>query len=144
MLFLSCSLSAFSLTLLIDTRDRVPREEMELQEKTRIVSLESGIMDVLFEEGHIFFNMYTLRDGNNTEGSDGELLEYAEDLGAGFLLILKPEEGGSSWRLTGIDGSGNRGEGFADIDETNPEDSERERWIDLGISLAKEVIVLMN
>jgi len=144
MLFLSSSLSAFSLTLLIDTRDRVPREEMEIQDKTRVVSLESGIMDVLFEKGHIFFNMYSLQTEHDTERSDAELLEYAEDLGAGFLLILKPEEQGSFWQLSRVDGSGSGGEGFVDIDDTDSTEGLRERWIDLGTTLANDVIALMN
>jgi len=142
--FLGTAVSVSSLTLLIDTRDRVPREEMEIQEKTQVVSLESGIMDVLFEEGHIFFNMYTLQSGADSERSESELLAYAGDLGAAYLLILEPGEGGASWRLSDVKGAGGGGEGFADIDETDQNDSDRERWIELGSLLAEDVITLMD
>jgi len=144
MFFLSIPLSAFSLTLLIDTRVEVPREDMEIREKTRVVSLESGIMDVLFEEGHIFFNMYSLQAENNEVQSDAEILKYAKDLGAGFFLILKPDDHGSFWRLSRVDGSGSGVEGFADIDDIDQDGSVRERWIKLGTALAKDVIALMN
>jgi len=147
LLFLGASLSASSTTLLIDTRDSLPRSEMEIDEKTRVVSLESGLMDVLFEEGHIFFNMFTpVRDYSPGEMSreDEKALADAGEFGAAFLLVLRPDEKGAYWKLCRVGAPGNPVEGFADYSETDPDKSIRERWISLGNILAYSVIPLIR
>jgi len=142
--FLSSSLSASSLTLLIDTRDSLPRDDMEINEKTRVVSLESGLMDELFDGGHIFFNMYSLKNDTSAETADKEALDYAEDIGAGFLLVLSPEEDGSSWRFFRVGSLNSVEEGFVDINETDADKNTRERWLSLGNILAEAVVPLIN
>ncbi len=143
MVFLGSSLSASSLTLLVDTRDELPAEEMENSRSVKVVSIETGIMDTLFDEGHIFFNMYSSRIEGAEEAADANALKYAEELGAGFLLVLLPEEEGASWRFYRVGSASIEGRGYSDFHDTDPEKEIRERWISLGVSLAFEVVHLI-
>lgn len=141
---LSSSLSASSLTLLVDTRDDIPRGEMEMDQLIQVVSLETGIMDTLFDEGHIFFNIYTVignGDSQNIdERADETALEYAREQGANYLLVLTPESDGASWTLYEAGDTAVVVSGYMDISETDPDKKEAERWISLGEMLAKEVV----
>ncbi len=137
MLFFSTSLSASSLTLLIETKDSMPRDEMDIEEKTRVVSLESGVMDVLFEKGHIFFNMFSLK-------SEESSINYAEELGAGYLLVLNPVKNGASWQLIPVDRSSGGGEGFVNLSDTDPDKTSAERWAIMGTMLAEALVPLIN
>ena len=143
LLLLSSSLPASSLTFLIDTRDSVSRDEMDIEEKKKVVSLESGVMDGLFEGGHIFFNMYSPKEENAEEQTD-KILKYAGEIGAGYLIVLFPEESGSAWSCYRVDGSLGVADGFLDIEDTNPQKSIMERWTSLGSSLVETVIPLIN
>jgi hypothetical protein len=120
---------------------------MEIDEKTRVVSLESGLMDVLFEEGHIFFNMFT-PVGSYYPGEmspeDEKALTDAEEFGAAFLLVIRPDEKGAFWKLCRVGEPGNATEGFADYSETDADKSIRDRWISLGSILADSVIPLIR
>lgn len=140
MLFFSSSLSASSLTLLVETKDSKPREEMDIQEKIRVVSLESGVMDVLFEKGHIFFNMFSLKGDESSSDSDMEVLNYAEKLGAGFLLVLNPDENGAAWHLLSVNRSSDGMRGFVNLSETDADKKPAERWVILGTMLGEEVV----
>ena len=144
MLFLSSSLSASSLTLLIETKDSMPREEMDIQEKTRVVSLESGVMDVLFEKGHIFFNMFSLKGDDSSSESEMEVLNYAKELGAGFLLVLNPDENGAAWHLLRVDLNSGGGEGFVYLSDTDDDKKPGERWVIMGTMLAEVVVPLIH
>ncbi len=144
MLFLSSSLSASSLTLLIETKDSMPREEMDIQEKTRVVSLESGVMDVLFEKGHIFFNMFSLKGDKSSFDSELEVLNYAEELGAGFLLVLDPDENGAAWHLLSVNRISDGGEGFVNLSETDTDKKPAERWAIMGTMLGEEVVPFIH
>lgn len=141
MIFLSSSLSASSMTLLIDTRDSTPRVEMDINEKTKVVSIETGLMDVLFDKGHIFFNMFTTLTDDSSGQADNDALSYAGEIGAAYLLVLFPEENGASWNLYKVDSSEDKIEGFEDYNQTDSEKKERERWLSLGSNLGESVIV---
>ena len=144
MFLLSSSLSASSLTLLIETKDSMPRDEMDIQEKTRVVSLESGVMDVLFEKGHIFFNMFSLKEEDSSSESEMEVLNYAKELGAGYLLVLNPEDNGASWQLMPVDRSSGGGEGFVNLTDTDADKKIGERWTIMGTMLAEALVHLIN
>lgn len=138
--FLSSSLSASSLTLLVDTRDDKPRGEMEMDQLIQVVSLETGVMDTLFDEGHIFFNLYTVIGHTDTQRADESAMEYAREQGAQYLLVLQPDQEGSSWKLFKVNETSVSGSGYMDISQTDPDKKVAERWISLGEMLAKEVI----
>ena len=144
MMFLSSSLSASSLTFLVDTRDEMPRGDMEIEQKIKVVSLETGIMDTFFEKGHIFFNTYSIRKSSMREKADEKVLKIAVDEGADFLLILLPDADGASWSLFRVAGSTHLGEGSVGIGETDSEKNTGERWTSLGIILAEAVMQLLN
>ena len=144
LVFLSSSLSASSLTFLIDTREEMPRADMEMEQRIKVVSVETGIMDTFFDKGHIFFNIYSLRNRSTWEEADIEALKYAADEGADFLLVLAPGDEGASWSLFRVSGLSHLGEGSVSIGETNPEMNTGERWTALGIILAEAVVSLIN
>lgn len=137
---LSSSLSASSLTLLVDSRDDKPRGEMDMDQLIQVVSLETGVMDTLFDEGHIFFNIYTVIGKTSTQEADETALEYAREQGAHYLLVLEPDSEGSSWTLYEVSETAVYGSGYMDISVTDPEKKVAERWISLGEMLAEEVI----
>ena len=116
---------------------------MDIEEKKNVVSLESGVMDGLFEGGHIFFNMYTLKGENTAEQTD-KALKYAGEIGAGYLLVLFPEEGGSSWDLYKVEGSLGLADGFLDIEDTDPQKNDMERWLSLGTILADTLLPFID
>ena len=140
MIFLSSSLSASSLTFLVDTRDEMPRGDMEMDQHTAVVSFENGVMDMLFDEGHIFFNIYTVLGGSDAGKADEKALEYAEDEGANFLLVLTPDDYGAAWTLFKVDNPEATANGYVDLSRTDQEQKSKERWTSLGILLGDEVM----
>jgi len=140
MIFLHSSLSASSLTFLVDTRDEMPRGDMEIDQHTAVVSFENGVMDTLFDEGHIFFNIYTVLGDSDAGKADEKALEYAGDEGANFLLVLTPDDQGAAWTLYKVENPELTANGYVDLSRTDPEKKTPERWTSLGILLADELM----
>jgi hypothetical protein len=109
---------------------------MESPERIRVVSAETGIMDTLFDQGHIFFNTYTSAGELPAGGSDERILDEAAGQGASYLLILKPESTGITWRLYHVPGRLYITEDYADLETIDPGLDPDERWMALGVTLA--------
>jgi hypothetical protein len=140
MIFLSSSLSASSLTFLVDTRDEMPRADMEMDQLRAVVSFENGVMDMLFDEGHIFFNINTVLGGSDAGKADEKALEYAGDEGANVLLVLTLDDQGAAWTLFQLGDPESTADGYVEVSHTAPEKKTPERWTSLGILLADEVM----
>jgi hypothetical protein len=140
MIFLSSSLSASSLTFLVDTRDEMPRADMEMDQLRAVVSFENGVMDMLFDEGHIFFNINTVLGGSDAGKADEKALEYAGDEGANVLLVLTLDDQGAAWTLFQLADPESNAAGYVDLPYTDPEKKTPKHWTSLGILLADEVM----
>jgi len=132
--------SLFPQTLLIETRDEVSRQAMEMRRRIQITSLETGIMDILFDEGYIVFDRISIKDKKSAAVMDREAIEFAVEQEADLLLVIVPNERGTSWRLVQIENARGMSYGFADISIIELGGSEMKRWITLGNSLAASVL----
>jgi len=134
------AVSLFSQTFLIETRDEIPRQEMELRQKIQITSLETGVMDILFDEGYIVFDRISIKNEKSAAMMDREAIEFAVEQEVDLLLVLVPNERGTSWSLVQIEHAKELSDGFADISIIELGGSEMKRWISLGNSLAASLL----
>jgi len=139
-LFLIAPFSAPSATVLIETRDSQTWETMDFAQRVRIVSVETGLMDSLFDHGHIFFNVYTHTKRSAKRALDQTALNFATEEGAQFLLILMPNKLGVNWRLYEVSEKNLLIRNFSALNKINPELKPRDRWLALGGLLAEDIV----
>ncbi|OQX29656.1 MAG: hypothetical protein B0D92_02465 [Spirochaeta sp. LUC14_002_19_P3] len=137
-LLLAMAGTAWPSTFFITTHIQVPLTELEQEEKIRVISLETGVMDYLFDNNHIFFNSYNIDSSEEDNLSFSQMMVYAKEFGADYLVELTPEETGASWSLHGVSNSITAEKFYEDIPET--EKNARERWIDFGHALGKNLL----
>jgi hypothetical protein len=137
-LVVSTGLPAF--TFLVDTRDSMPLEDMGIDRRIHVVSAESGIMDTLFDEGHIFFNIYSVPDDEGNFPSWESTVTHAKDVGANYLLKLTPDENGLSWEFYIVRDVRMLDEGYAEISTVSSDLKPVDRWTALGESVAEEMM----
>ena len=126
-------------TFLVDTWEMADRADLEEEARFCRLALESGMMDVLFEEGHIFFNIYSSPSATGTMPVSGSALALAGEEGADYLIELVPDDDGASWKVYGISGMLESG-GYVSIDGMDEELETVERWMALGNALASDVL----
>lgn len=97
-------------------------------------------MDILFDEGYIVFDRISIKDKKSAAVMDREAIEFAVEQEADLLLVIVPNERGTSWRLVQIENAREMSYGFADISIIELGGSEMKRWITLGNSLAASVL----
>jgi len=137
------SLSALSLsglTFLVDTHETMSLNDMETDRKIRVVSVESGVMDTLFDAGHIFFNMMTIPDEDGVTAGLEDSIELARNEGVDYLILLTPDDGGTSWALYHIARSSALDEGYVDFSGTDDTLDDRERWSQVGSIAASQMM----
>lgn len=144
MLHAAHAVSLFPQTLLIETRDEVPRQTMEIGQRIQITSLETGIMDTLFDEGYIVFDRMSTRDKGSTTIMNREAIKFAIERDADLLLVLVPNEEGASWSLVQVENGNRLGDGFADISIIERDENKMKRWISLGNSLAVSALSALD
>lgn len=140
LLHTACAAVLFSQTLLIETREEIPRQAMRPRQRIRITSLETGIMDVLFDEGYIVFDRISIKDGKSAAAMDRRGIEFALEQDADLLLVLVPSKRGALWSLVQVEHANKLGGGFADISIIEHDGSEMRRWISLGNFLAVKAL----
>lgn len=139
-IFLAVSSVLPALTFLVDTRDTMPLGDMEIDRKIRVVSAESGIMDTLFDNGHIFFNIYSVPDEEGHIPSWESTVAHAKDVGANYLLKLTPDENGLTWEFYNVRDMRTLDKGYAEISSVSSELKPVERWTALGGALADRMM----
>ena len=127
-------------TILIDTWETDLPENMDLETRKRVVSAETGIMDLLFEEGHIFFNTYSVPGEDGAVPDFGDSVDLAGRIGAEYLIRLDPTEDGVAWKLYEVRGSRILNEGYRSIEDMDPNLKTIERWTELGLVIARVLI----
>ncbi|RKX91153.1 MAG: hypothetical protein DRZ90_15440 [Spirochaetes bacterium] len=88
--------------------------------------------------------MFSLKGDDSSSESEMEVLNYAKELGAGFLLVLNPGENGAAWHLLRVDPRSGGGEGFVNLSDTDDTKKPGERWAIMGTMLAEEVVPLIH
>ncbi|KGM42461.1 hypothetical protein JY97_13665 [Alkalispirochaeta odontotermitis] len=137
--------SLFPQTLFMETRVEVPRQAMELSQKIQITALETGIMDVLFDEGYIVFNrMISTKNKKSAKMMNREAVRFAVEQDVDLLLVLIPDERGALWSLVQVGNAYKLDDGFADISAIEYKGNEMKRWISLGNSLAVSVLSVFD
>ena len=139
-LFSGAALAAEANTFLVDIWETAAREDLDEDVRTMHVSLESGVMDALFDQGHVFFNIYTNPESVGGAPVPGSALELADEEGADYLLEIIPDDGGVSWRLYRTSGSVEPDGGYVAIDGIDEELGLEERWMALGAALAGDLL----
>ena len=127
-------------TFLVDTWENADREDLEEEERFNHIALESGMMDVLFDKGHIFFNIYTSFSEMDETPPTGSALKLAGEEGADFLIELVPDENGAAWRLFSTSKMTESDHGYAAIDDIDEEMEEVQRWMSLGGILTGQIL----
>ena len=136
-------------TFMIDTRALMTPGTDELPVRKALVSLENGLMDTLFEEGHIFFNRSELAE-EGVELDDGQKflpLHLARRAGADWLLKVEIGTGSRiSYEFFRVAPARQQGTGRLD-DGTVPREpgqTEEEWFFRVGTRLYGEILPLME
>ena len=131
-----------SLTVLIETRIISSLEDLNPDEAIRVVSVETGLMDALFENGHIFFNLY------NTPNEDGDYLangpELAAENRADTMVELIPDPYGVYWKVVSIGNNFFNFENYERLSQIDQVLNERERWIALGTIVGRRIVEIIT
>lgn len=137
-------MAASAHTILIDTWETDLPENMDLESRTRVVSAETGIMDLLFDEGHIFFNTYSVPTEGGVMPDFSVSVDLAGRIGAEYLIRLDPTEQGVAWKLYEVRDVSLLNEGYQSIDEVDSTLKSIERWTELGLIIARVMIGEMS
>jgi hypothetical protein len=137
-------LAADALTFFVDTWEFKAPDDTDEEAIARHIFLESGVMDVFFDEGHIFFNIYSSSQTEEGLPESGSALDLASQEGADFLVELMTDENGASWTLFDTDDSAEAGRGRLDLEETDATLDPEQRWMALGNALASEILTAVD
>ena len=131
--------AAHGLTFLIDTWVDVLPGDMESERRINVVSAETGVMDALFDTGSIFFNVYTVPGEGVSARNLQASLGHADDVGAGYLLVLNPGQQNVGWELRTVADGALVADGSEGLEDIDPNLDSRYRWIVLGQRIAEAV-----
>lgn len=81
----------FGDTVMIETIGDVPQGKRAFNQKELLIGMETGVMDALFDGGHLFFNINSSSGGLTGENTHKSLIQ-ARNAGAQWLLRLIPGE----------------------------------------------------
>ncbi len=79
-------------TVMVETVDFGPLGDLEQERQIGIVQMETGVMEALFDGGHLFFNMYTPNGDLDPFKSQNSLMQ-GKQTGARWFMRLRLEEG---------------------------------------------------
>ncbi len=127
-------------TILIDTWESSAPAEMESEDRIRVVSAETGIMDTLFETGHLFFNMYSVPGDAGGAPDFSESLKIAVEIGADYILKLSPDGEGLGWELYDSIDSTVLENGYTSLSQVDAGLNSIERWTQVGSIVAQDLI----
>lgn len=117
---------------------------MDTEQRIQIISLETGIMDILFDKGYIVFDRILIRGEKSAAIMNLEVIEFAVEQDADLLLVLVPNKQGVSWDLVQVEYAGKLACGFADISTVEHDGNKMRRWISLGNLLAISALSVLD
>lgn len=130
-------------TFLVDSLVTTAPEEMDMSERIRVISAETGVMDTLFDTGHIFFNNYILPDDSGAHPDTEKLLYFARGMDADYLLKMTVVENGASWSFLNVKSGAVLAESSNSLDEIPSRLKLRERWILLGGKICQSMLAVL-
>lgn len=139
-LLVASVLSVHAATFMIEIQVSSSEDEMQGYEKNRIRGIESGLMDVLFYDGNIFFNSYKNSSENDSFSSFNDSLSLAKDSGADYFLELLPDESGAKWNLYRVGKPEKIKTSYEDIMQIEKNSSVEKRWMALGAILGQHML----
>ncbi len=107
------------------------------------MGIESGIMDSLFENGHIFFNEYDFMDQERPYLSSEHIQSLTSETGADYLLRLIPDEEGVTWKLYSGDGA-NINENYEKLSRLVDHRNDEAKWPALGQIVGVNLMESLN
>ena len=135
----------FGETVMIETVDRFEFADLEEESQNVIIQMETGVMDALFDGGHLFFNMFTV-NGNLDPALGRKSLDQAKRAGAGWFLRLRLAEAGVDWWFYKLSDFTLLGEGIVNQDDiAGSDDMTREEFFfEAGKSAGMGILAYMN
>lgn len=129
----------WSETLMLTTQIHESEGDPPFEEKIRIENLESGVMDVLFDNGHIFFNTYsyTAKDQNSTKEDN---LAIARQTGVDYMVQLIPVTLGVNWFIYPMNRTGTEQENALYLEQVDQTLNNRKKWHALGKVLGQQIV----
>ncbi len=132
-------LTVWSESLLIATHIRMPLKSMDRNEMVKVSSMESGIMETLFDDGHVFFNIYNHPKADGESMTTENLISMSGKLDSDYLLELIPDESGTVWNLYRTSNSRRLIENHENISQVDDSYNFEKRWYALGQILGRAV-----
>ncbi|MDC7219688.1 MAG: hypothetical protein PQJ59_07100 [Spirochaetales bacterium] len=132
-------------TVMIESVALGDRGEFEEEEKTRLIQMETGVMEALFDGGHLFFNMYSPNGTLDPMKSNNALMQ-ARQTGARWLVRLRAQEEAVEWWFFSLADFSLLGEGNIskeDVD-TGDEMTWEEVFFESGKIVGNSIVNYMN
>ena len=120
-----------SSTIFINTIATGELNEITFRERLRIISMENGVMESLFDAGHVFFNTYSSVNSSS-------IINEAKFQGADYYIMLKPDSFGIKWEFYSFIEPEKTLQGYREMSAV--QEGEIEQWTRLGGSLIKELL----
>ena len=134
-------LNSFGFTFYVQTVNGKEYSDLTPEEKEIIASLEDGVMDNLFEGGHIFFSLIPGTDITAP-------LEAGLNAGADFVIIIKPDLSNSIVNFEILDTASRKKIGSGILSGNNVRDaaelSIKDLFYKFGVELTQQVFVLIQ
>jgi hypothetical protein len=132
-------------TVMIETVDVLEMGELEESRQNVIIQMETGVMDALFDGGHLFFNMYTVNGVNDSKNEMSSLLQ-AKKTGAHWLVRLQAMDDNVNWKLFLLEDFSLQGEGDVSKDEVsrNHDMTLEQIYFQAGIIAGTSVVNYIN
>ncbi len=142
-LVISGSILAWPDTFLLSTWINNPQGEVGKDAWNNVLGIESGIMESLFDNGHIFFNVYDFMDQERPSLSSEHIRSLTSETGADYLLRLIPDEEGAAWNLYSGDGADIDGD-YEDLSRFADYRNDEARWAALGQLVGRNLMDSLN
>ena len=139
------SLTLFGGTVMVETVDNGFLGDLEQEKQDAIVQMETGVMEALFDGGHLFFNMYT-SNGELDAAKSRNSLDQAKRAGAEWFIRLQLGDEELFYWFYQLRDFDLKSEGSIKRDEIDPDRdmSLEEFFFAAGNSAAKGILAYMD
>lgn len=144
-LLLTLSFSLFSETIMVETIESGDYGTLPQPVQNRLTQVKTGVMDVLFDGGHIFFDMYT-DQLKTTEQGNMQTLQLARRSGATWFLRITTGEDFVAYEIHDLKTFTLKEEGTllkSDIDK-NARLSKDEFFFEAGKALGNSTVIIIG
>ena len=135
----------FAETVMVETVDFAELGDLDEEKQNMIIQMETGVMDALFDGGHLFFNMYTVNGSLDPDLGQKSLVQ-AGKAGASWFVRLLIGDNRLSWWFYRLSDFSLMGEGAVlreDVDK-NEEMTLEEFYFEAGKTAGSRVLTYMN